>query len=70
MGYGGAEEGTSHALGKSDDNGVGGVINQDSLGIDQIYIQAKCYKQGNNIGFEGIRDFFVTLNLHNAQKRL
>ena len=70
MGYGGTEEGTAHALGKSGDNGVDGVINQDPLGVDQIYIQAKRYKQGNNISSGDIRDFFGALNLHNAQKGL
>jgi len=68
MGYGGTEEGTAHALGKSGDNGVDGVINQDPLGVDQIYIQAKRYKQGNNISSSDIRDFFGALNLKNAQK--
>ncbi|AWY00769.1 restriction endonuclease [Marinomonas primoryensis] len=70
MGYGGTEEGTAHALGKSGDNGVDGVINQDPLGVDQIYIQAKRYKQGNNVSSGDIRDFFGALNLHNAQKGL
>lgn len=68
MGYGGTEEGTAHALGKSGDNGVDGVINQDPLGVDQIYIQAKRYKQGHNISSGDIRDFFGALNLKNAQK--
>lgn len=68
MGYGGTEEGTAHALGKSGDNGVDGVINQDPLGVDQIYIQAKRYKQGNNISSGDIRDFFGALNLKNAHK--
>ena len=68
MGYGGTEERTAHALGKSGDNGVDGVINQDPLGVDQIYIQAKRYKQGNNISSGDIRDFFGALNLKNAHK--
>lgn len=68
MGYGVTEEGTAHALGKSGDNGVDGVINQDPLGVDQIYIQAKRYKQGNNISSGDIRDFFGALNLKNAHK--
>jgi restriction system protein len=70
MGYGGSEEGTAHALGKSGDNGVDGVINQDPLGVDQIYIQAKRYAQGNNVSSGNIRDFFGAINLKNAQKGL
>ncbi len=68
MGYGGTGEGAAHALGKSGDNGIDGVIDQDPLGVDQIYIQAKRYAQGNNIGSGDIRDFFGALNLKKAQK--
>ncbi|WP_377110118.1 restriction endonuclease [Pseudoalteromonas sp. R86517] len=68
MGYGGTGEGAAHALGKSGDNGIDGVINQDPLGVDQIYIQAKRYAEGNNVGSGDIRDFFGALNLKKAQK--
>lgn len=68
MGYGGAGEGAAHALGKTGDNGIDGVIDQDPLGVDQIYIQAKRYAQGNNVGAGDIRDFFGALNLKKAQK--
>lgn len=70
MGYGGTGESTAHALGQSGDNGVDGVINQDPLGIDQIYIQAKRYAAGNNVSSGDIRDFFGALNLKRAQKGL
>lgn len=68
MGYGGSNEGMAHTLGRSGDNGVDGVINQDPLGVDQIYIQAKRYADGNNISAGEIRDFFGALNLKKAQK--
>ncbi|WP_045411038.1 restriction endonuclease [Vibrio owensii] len=68
MGYGGSDEGMAHTLGRSGDNGVDGVINQDPLGIDQLYIQAKRYAEGNNISAGDIRDFFGALNLKKAQK--
>jgi restriction system protein len=68
MGYGGTGDGAAHALGKSGDNGIDGVIDQDPLGVDQIYIQAKRYAQANNIGAGDIRDFFGALNLKKAQK--
>lgn len=70
MGYGSTKENTAHALGKSGDNGVDGVINQDPLGVDQIYIQAKRYADTNKVGAGEIRDFFGALNLKNAQKGL
>jgi len=41
MGYGGLSEGEGRALGQSGDDGVDGVINQDLLGVDPLYIQAK-----------------------------
>lgn len=68
MGYGGTGDGAAHALGKSGDNGVDGVIDQDPLGVDQIYIQAKRYAEGNNVTAGDIRDFFGALNLKKAQK--
>ena len=68
MGYGGTSEDTGRAIGKSGDDGVDGVIDQDPLGVDQIYIQAKRYAAGNTIGAGAIRDFFGALNLKKAQK--
>ncbi len=68
MGYGGAVEDAGRALGRTGDNGVDGVIDQDPLGVDQIYIQAKRYAEGNNISAGDIRDFFGALNLKKAQK--
>ncbi len=68
MGYGGATENAGRTLGRTGDNGVDGVIDQDPLGVDQVYLQAKRYDQGNTIGPGAIRDFFGSLNLHKAQK--
>lgn len=68
MGYGGTGDGAAHSLGKTGDNGVDGVIDQDPLGVDQIYIQAKRYAEGNNVSSGDIRDFFGALNLKKAQK--
>lgn len=68
MGYGGTGDGAAHALGRSGDNGIDGVIDQDPLGVDQIYIQAKRYGEGNNVSAGDIRDFFGALNLKKAHK--
>lgn len=68
MGYGGTSEDAGKALGRSGDDGVDGVIDQDPLGVDQIYIQAKRYKVGNTVGSGAIRDFFGGLSLKRAQK--
>jgi restriction system protein len=56
------------AIGRAGDNGVDGVIDQDEVGLEQIYIQARRYAIGNNIGADAIRDFFGALNLHKATK--
>jgi restriction system protein len=68
MGYGGTAHRAGRTLGRTGDGGVDGVIDQDPLGVDQIYVQAKLYADGNNIGAGAIRDFFGALNLKRAQK--
>lgn len=61
MGYGGAEQ-RGKRIGGSGDGGVDGVIDQDALGLDQIYVQAKRYKDGNNVGRETIQAFVGALH--------
>jgi restriction system protein len=70
MGYGGSKENAGRTLGRSGDDGVDGVIDQDALGLDRVYIQAKRYGAGNNIGPGAIRDFFGSLDRHKATKGL
>jgi restriction system protein len=70
MGYGGSSKEAGRALGGSGDDGVDGVIDQDALGLDRVYIQAKRYAEGNNIGPGAIRDFFGSLDRHKAAKGL
>jgi restriction system protein len=68
MGYGGTSEEAGRALGQSGDDGVDGVIDQDPLGVDQIFVQAKRYAEGNNIGAGAIREFYGALSLKKAHK--
>lgn len=56
MGYGASEE-MLHHVGGSGDEGIDGVIYQDQLGFHRIYLQAKRYKTGNNIGPEQMNSF-------------
>lgn len=70
MGYGGSTSEAGRALGRSGDGGVDGVIDQDSLGLDRIYVQAKRYADGNNVGSGAIRDFFGSLDRFKANKGL
>ncbi|WP_281982219.1 restriction endonuclease [Thalassorhabdomicrobium marinisediminis] len=68
MGYGGTSDDAGRALGQSGDNGVDGVIDQDPLGVDQIYLQAKRYGPNNTVGSGDIRDFYGALSLKKATK--
>lgn len=68
MGFGGSVEDAGRAIGRSGDDGIDGVIDQDALGLDRVYIQAKRYAAGNNVGSGSIRDFFGSLDRHRATK--
>lgn len=68
MGYGGTSAEAGRALGQSGDDGVDGVIDQDALGVDQIYLQAKRYGPNNSVGASHIRDFFGALSIKKANK--
>jgi len=70
MGYGGSVTDAGRVLGRSGDDGIDGVIDQDALGLDRVYVQAKKYATGNNIGSGAIRDFFGSLDRHKAAKGL
>ena len=41
MGYGGSQQEAGKAVGRSGDGGIDGIINEDRLGLDAIYLQAK-----------------------------
>lgn len=72
MGYGGAESSIDRALvvGGSGDGGIDGVIDQDPLGLDRVYVQAKRHKDDNSVGPAAIRDFFGSLDRFKATKGL
>ena len=67
MGYGGVEESNFEVVGKSGDNGIDGIIYQDKLGIDRIYVQAKRWKD-NKVQAKDIRDFIGSLSLKGTNK--
>jgi restriction system protein len=60
MGYGVDSESLRHTGGPGDE-GIDGIINQDTLGIQRIYVQVKRYKTGSNIGREAIQSFVGAL---------
>lgn len=61
MGYGGSHEDAALKLGKSGDGGVDGVIAEDRLGLDRIYVQAKRYAPHVGIGRPEIQGFVGSL---------
>lgn len=65
MGYGGSHE-DAEAVGRSGDGGIDGIINEDRLGLDVIYVQAKRWE--NNVGEPPIRDFVGALAGKGARK--
>ncbi len=55
MGYGGSYQDAAQAIGKTNDGGIDGVISEDRLGLDKIYIQAKRWE--NTVGRPDIQQF-------------
>lgn len=70
MGYGGSSVvNLEKALvGGSGDGGIDGVIDQDKLGLDRIYVQAKRYAEDNLVAPAAIREFFGSLDMKKASK--
>ena len=68
MGYGGSRTEAGEKLGGTGDGGVDGVINEDRLGLDRVYLQAKRYKPGNTVGSETVQAFIGALVGRGAQK--
>lgn len=60
MGYGGRERRWIHT-GKPGDGGIDGVIPQDPLGINNVYIQAKRYAEGNTVQRSEVQGFLGAL---------
>ncbi|MCH8106404.1 MAG: restriction endonuclease [Proteobacteria bacterium] len=66
MGYGGSRQDAGKALGKSGDGGIDGTINEDRLGLDVIYIQAKRWE--GPVGRPEIQKFAGALQGQRARK--
>jgi restriction system protein len=66
MGYGGSLKDAGKAVGKAGDEGIDGIIKEDRLGLDIIYIQAK--RWGNTVGRPEIQKFAGALQGQRAKK--
>jgi restriction system protein len=67
MGYGGDEDDLSH-VGGPNDEGIDGIINQDKLGLEKIYVQSKRYKQGSAINGETVNAFMGAMGRKGVTK--
>lgn len=66
MGYGGSRKDAGEALGKSGDEGIDGIIKEDPLGLDVIYLQAKRWE--GSVGRPEIQKFAGALQGQRARK--
>lgn len=80
MGYGGSRAEAGHTVGQSGDGGIDGVIDEDQLGLDKIYLQAKRWKDtvgrplvqafsGSLEGERATKGVFITTSTFSAEAR-
>ncbi len=68
MGYGGAQGALAEKTGGTGDEGFDGIVNEDVLGLDKIYLQAKRYAKDNTVGRPMIQQFAGALSGKAASK--
>lgn len=68
MGFGGGKSEYKRLTPTSNDGGIDGVINEDALGLDAVYIQAKRYARENKISRPDIQRFVGSLTGESATK--
>ncbi len=66
MGYGGTFEDAAQIVGKTGDGGIDGVIKEDRLGLDAIYVQAKRWQ--GSVGRPVVAEFVGNLSPHQSSK--
>jgi restriction system protein len=67
MGYGGSHDDAAQVVGKSGDSGIDGIIKEDRLGLESIYVQAKRWED-TTVGRPAIQQFAGALQGHRARK--
>jgi restriction system protein len=68
MGYGGSRNRAGEKLKRTSDEGIDGIINEDKLGLDLIYLQAKRWTKDGGIGRPEIQKFVGALHGQRAKK--
>ncbi len=66
MGYGGSRSDAGRAIGQSGDGGIDGIINEDRLGLDVVYVQAKRWE--TTVGRPIVQTFAGSLEGQRANK--
>ena len=66
MGYG--KDGSLNTTKASHDEGIDGIISEDPLGLDRIYMQAKRYQDGSKVGAKEIMAFIGALKIHKGDR--
>ncbi len=66
IGYGGSRRDAGQAVGRCGDEGIDGIIKEDKLGLDVVYIQAKRWKDA--VGRPTVQEFAGSLEGHRARK--
>jgi restriction system protein len=68
MGYGGSRSKAGQSIKRTNDEGIDGIINEDKLGLDVIYLQAKKWTNDGGIGRPEIQKFVGALHGQRAKK--
>ena len=68
MGYGGSQRDAAKAVGQSGDEGIDGIIDEDRLGLDTIYVQAKKWSADTTVSRPEIQKFVGALQGKRAKK--
>lgn len=68
MGYGGGDRSMGERIGRSGDGGIDGIINEDALGLDAVYVQAKRHAPDSKVGRPALQAFVGSLTGEGANK--
>ena len=68
MGYGRGNMAMGRVTGRTGDGGIDGTIREDALGLDEVYVQAKKYADGNAVGEGDLRNFAGAIDAAGTSK--
>lgn len=68
MGYGGSKAERGRVTGGSGDGGIDGMIVEDVLGMDEVFLQAKKYGEGNTVGSADLQRFVGAIDAQGGTK--